>query len=139
MTSAETVRTFLEALEAEDLDTAGPLLADDAQWINVSLPTVHGRRRIEAASRKGYARGIGFRVHFHHIAADGDVVLTERTDELSFGPLKQRFWVVGRFELVDGKIAIWRDAFDWGDITVSLVRGLLGIAAPGLNRPWPGD
>jgi limonene-1,2-epoxide hydrolase len=69
---------------------------------------------------------------------EGDTVLTERTDELSVGRFKQRFWVYGRFELRGGKIAVWRDSFDWLDILVSLVRAAAGAISPGLNRRWPG-
>jgi len=53
------------------------------------------------------------------------------------GRFEQRFWVYGRFELRDGRIAIWRDAFDWRDITASLLRGAAGAALPSLNRAWP--
>jgi limonene-1,2-epoxide hydrolase len=138
MTPTETVRTFLEALQAGDLDTAMPLLADDVEWINVSLPTVHGRKNVERLSRLAFGplRG-GFRVHFHAIAGEGDVVLTQRTDALVFGRLDQRFWVYGRFEVRDGRIAVWRDSFDWRDLLVGLARGIAGIASPRLNRPWP--
>ena len=131
------VREFLEALEAEDLDRALPLLADDAVWINVSLPTVRGRARIERLTRLAKGR-VGFRVHFHNVAADGPVVLTERSDALIFGPVEQRFWVHGRFEVRDGKITVWRDSFDWCDYLVGFLRGLVGAVVPSLNRHWPG-
>ncbi|HMS72149.1 MAG TPA: limonene-1,2-epoxide hydrolase family protein, partial [Baekduia sp.] len=68
--------------------------------------------------------GLRFRVHFVNTAATGNVVLTERVDALGVGRFEQRFWVYGRFEVRDGKIAVWRDSFDWLDITVSIVRGL---------------
>ena len=130
------VRDFLEALERDDVDAAMALLTEDAVWINVSLPAVRGRDRIERICRLGAGRG-GFRVHFHTMAADGDVVLTERSDALRFGPVEQRFWVHGRFELRDGRISVWRDAFDWRDYVASLLRGVAGAVAPGLNRSWP--
>ena len=137
---AAVVQAFLSGLEAGDFETALALLDDDAVWINVSLPAVHGRARIERLMRLGFERlGMGFRVHFHHVAADGPVVLTERTDALSIGRFEQRFWVNGRFEVHDGRITVWRDYFDYVDYTVSIVRGLVGLIAPALNRPWPGD
>ena len=137
--AAEVVRSFLAALEANDLDTAMSLLTEDAVWINVSLPAVRGRRAIDRTLRLAQkVPGARFRVHFHNIAADGDVVLTERTDALGFGRFEQRFWVAGRFELEHGRIRVWRDSFDWADITVSLVRGLVGTLVPALNRRWPG-
>lgn len=135
---AETVKDFLRRLEARDLDAGMALLTEDAIWINLTLPTVRGRRRIDRVIRALVKRG-QFRAHFHHVATHGDVVLTERTDELAVGPFKQRFWVYGRFELRDGRIAVWRDSFDWLDIAVSLARAAAGVVAPGLNRPWPGD
>ena len=135
--SARVVVDFLEALAAADLGRAAELLADDAVWINVSLPTVRGRARIERLMRLGSERGARFRVHFHNVAANGDVVLTERTDAIGLGRFEQRFWVYGRFEVRDGRIAVWRDSFDWADYAMSIVRGLAGMASPRLNRPWP--
>lgn len=135
---ADVVRTFLEALEEGDLDAALPLLAEDVRWINVSLPEIKGRRAVERIGRLSFTTlGGGFRVHFFSIAADGDVVLTERCDALTLGRFEQRFWVYGRFEVRDGQITVWRDAFDWGDLTAGLLRGLAGIVSPRLNRGWP--
>ena len=123
-------------MEAHDVGGAMALMTEDAVWINVSLPTVRGRDRIERAVRLMMGR-VGFRAHMHHIATESNVVLTERTDELALGRLAQRFWVYGRFELRDGRIAVWRDAFDWLDLAVSFVRGIVGMVAPRLNRRWP--
>lgn len=78
-------------------------------------------------------------MHFHAIAANGNTVLTERTDELILGPVKQRIWVYGRFDVIDGQIVLWRDSFDWLDVLVGLIRGLAGILSPALNRAWPGN
>ena len=136
---ADVVRAFLEALEADQLDEAFGFLAEDVVWTNVSLPTIRGRARIERLLRPGLEKlGGGFRVHFHTIAASGDTVLTERTDAMVLGPLELRLWVYGRFEIVDGRIAAWRDSFDWLDLTVGFVRALAGAFRPSLNRPWPG-
>jgi limonene-1,2-epoxide hydrolase len=137
--AADVVTSFLDSLAAGDLEGAMELLAPDAVWINVSLPTVRGRDRIEQLCRRGLAIGGRFRVHFHNVATEGDVVLTERTDALGLGRFEQRFWVYGRFELEAGRIRVWRDSFDWLDILVSLLRGAAGMLIPGLNRRWPGD
>ena len=46
-----------------------------------------------------------------HIAAAGDVVLTERVDRF-IGAKNVELPVMGTFEIKDGKIAVWRDYFD---------------------------
>ena len=79
----------------------------------------------------------GFRVHFHAVVVEGGVVITERTDALVFGSVVWQFWVYGRFEVVDGRITVWRDSFDFADLTVGLVRGLLGAVWPTFARRWP--
>ena len=137
--AADAVTSLLHALEADDIEAAMERLAPDAVWINVSLPAVRGRDRIERICRLGVKMGTHFRVHFHHVAAHGNVVLTERTDALGRGRFEQRFWVYGRFEVEDGRVKVWRDSFDWVDILISLVRGLAGAFAPALNRRWPGE
>lgn len=137
--AVEVVREFLLALQDDDLDRALSFLTDDVAWINVSLPTVHGKRAIERIFRLAQKAGGGFRVYFHAVAAEGDVVLTQRTDAMTLGRFDQRFWVAGRFEIVDGRIAVWRDSFDWLDLLVGLIRGLAGVISPRLNRPWPSD
>lgn len=135
---AEIVVEFLNALARDDLDTALDLVADDLEYINVTLPTLHGKRGVRQAFGTLTSRpDAGFRVYFHHVATDGDVVLTDRTDEIHFRRLHARFWVYGRFEVRDGKITVWRDAFDWVDILIGTVRGLLGIVLQGANRPMP--
>lgn len=139
MSAPETVAVeFLEALAEVDLDRALDLVAEDLAYTNVGLPTLHGRGRLEQAFRPMLQR-FGFRVHFHHVATEGNVVLTERTDALVLGPVVWQFWVYGRFEIVDGQIAVWRDSFDYVDVTVGLVRGLIGVKWPGAQRRWPTD
>ncbi|MGH2960121.1 MAG: limonene-1,2-epoxide hydrolase family protein [Solirubrobacterales bacterium] len=133
------VTDFLLALQDQDIDGAVALLDDDVAWINVSLPTVRGRRAVEKLFRLSLKIGGGFRVHFHSTIAEGDTVFNQRTDAITLGRFEQRFWVIGRFEVRDGKIVVWRDAFDWGDYLWGFVRALLGVVSPRLNRPWPTD
>ncbi len=137
---AELVVAFLRALTRYDVDAALELVTEDLEYINVSLPTVHGRDRLEAIARPVLRPGrMGFNVHFNHVAADGDVVITDRIDELNFRRFAARFWVYGRFEVRDGRIAVWRDSFDWLDVTIGNLRGLVGLVAPTLNRSMPAD
>jgi limonene-1,2-epoxide hydrolase len=138
---ADVVVHFLHALAAFDVDTALDLVADDLVYANVSLPTIHGRARLERIARPWLRPGrMGFNVHLNHVATEGDVVLTDRIDELNYGRFASRFWVYGRFIVGDdGKIAVWRDSFDWLDVTIGNLRGLAGLVSPAFNRRMPAD
>jgi limonene-1,2-epoxide hydrolase len=138
---ADVVVRFLHALAAFDVDGAVDLVAEDLVYTNVSLPTLYGRERFERIARPWLRPGrMGFNVHLNHVATEGDVVLTDRIDELNYGRFATRFWVYGRFVVGDdGKIALWRDSFDWLDVTIATLRGLAGLVSPGLNRRLPAD
>ncbi|AOD22187.1 nuclear transport factor 2 family protein [Rhodococcus pyridinivorans] len=126
-----TVTDFLEATAAEDIDRAASLITDDIAWHNTWLPTVRGGARVRKILA-GLARpSVGFGVVVHHIAAEGDIVLTERTDILRFGPVRIEFWVCGTFELRDGRIALWDDHFD----VLTFLRGtVVGVLRAVLRR-----
>jgi limonene-1,2-epoxide hydrolase len=130
--NARTVETFLYALQDEDFATAESALADDIVWQNVGWPTLRGRKRIMTLFRRGEGRS-GFEVKIHRIAADGNAVLTERTDALIIGPLRLQFWVCGVFEVHGGRITLWRDYFDMWDITKATLRGLAATVFPRLK------
>ncbi len=132
------VEAFLEALAASDLEGAMSLLADDVVYTNVGLPTIRGRDRVERALRAFEHDAASFEVYLHSMSADGPIVLTERTDVLVFGPLRIQFWVWGRFDVHDGRITLWRDSFDFLDTTKAALRGLVGIAIPGVRPTAPG-
>jgi limonene-1,2-epoxide hydrolase len=137
---ATVVVDFLHALASHDLDSALSLVTDDLSYINVSLPTINGRDRLEQIARPVFRPGrLGFQVHLNHVATEGDVVLTDRVDELNFRRFASRFWVYGRFVVRDGQISVWRDSFDWMDVTIGSLRGVAGLFAPALNRRMPGS
>jgi limonene-1,2-epoxide hydrolase len=135
-TPQEVVETFLAALAADDIPAAGTLLAEDVRYVNVGLPTIRTRGRTVRVLEQLSRRGLAFEVYLHAVAADGSTVLTERTDVLLLGPIRLQFWVTGRFDVRDGQIALWRDSFDYLDMTRSLLRGIVGAAVPAL-RPKP--
>ncbi|OBC08560.1 limonene-1,2-epoxide hydrolase [Mycobacterium sp. 852013-50091_SCH5140682] len=129
---AGTVEIFLNALQDQDFETAENALAQNLVYQNVGLPTIYGRNRTVKLFRSMQGR-VGFEVKIHRIAADGASVLTERTDALIVGPLRLQFWVCGVFEVHDGRITLWRDYFDFLDMTKATVRGLVGIVIPSLR------
>lgn len=126
LTSRDVVRRFLELLEDGDADGAVALLSADVVWRNTGLPTVRGRR-VGGMLRDMQRRGIGFEARLHHIAADGDIVLTDRTDVLRYKRWESAFWVCGTFEVRDGLIVLWDDHFSAGNLLVASVKGLVGV------------
>jgi limonene-1,2-epoxide hydrolase len=121
-TEIDVVETFLAALEALDIDAAVALLHDDIVYQNVPMPPARG---IDAVRKQLGVLGrysSGFQAITHNIAANGPVVLTERTDVIEIGRFQPAFWVCGSFEVRDGKIALWRDYFDYADVAVSMVK-----------------
>jgi len=119
----ETVTAFLAALEQLDIDGALALVTDDIVYQNVPLPAARGKAAVEKQLRAMAKYGTGFEARTHHIAADGQVVLTERTDVLRAGAFEAEFWVCGTFEVREDKIALWRDYFDWTTLLAASARG----------------
>ena len=135
---ARTVMRFLQLLQERDVDGAAELLSPDVRYINVSLPTIRGRDRVRRALKSAFGfPGAAFEVYIEAVAADGGTVLTERTDVLVMGPVRLQFWVCGRFDVHEGQITLWRDYFDWWNITVATVRGVLGALLPPLRAKPP--
>jgi limonene-1,2-epoxide hydrolase len=133
--NTRTVESFLNALQDADYETADAALDDNLVYENVGLPTIRGRARAIKLFRQMDGRA-AFEVKIHRIASDGAAVLTERSDALIFGPLRLQFWVCGVFEVHDGRITLWRDYFDFFDMTKALVRGLVALALPSLKASF---
>ncbi|KAA1251463.1 limonene-1,2-epoxide hydrolase [Mycobacterium simiae] len=130
--NTRTVENFLNALQNADFDTVAAVLDDNLVYENVGFSRIRGGHRTVRLLRK-MERRLGFEVKIHRIAADGAAVLTERTDALIFGPLRLQFWVCGVFEVRNGKITLWRDYFDFYDMTKALLRGLASLVIPSLK------
>ena len=126
----EVVKDFLGALERLDVDRVVALLAPDVEYQNVPFPPAKGRRAVEQQLR-GFAKyATGFEVVHHNIASDGPVVLTERTDIITVGRWRSAFWVCGTFEVRDGRVVLWRDRFDFADLTWAMLRGAIAAVLP---------
>jgi limonene-1,2-epoxide hydrolase len=120
------VRELFRLLAESRTDEAVELLAPDVEWRNTGLPTFRGPR-VGAMLRDAEKRGVAVEIEVHHAAADGDVVLTDRTDTLRLGGWSTSFWVRGTFRVTDGRIALWDDAFSWTDLVRGGVLGLRGL------------
>lgn len=127
-TPESVVRDFLGALERLDIEAACALVSDDILYENKGLPAVRGRAQFDRAMASLARYMDGFEARTHNLAVDGDVVLTERTDVFHKAEFRAEFWVCGRFEVRDGQIVVWRDYFDFVNVTLACVKGLVGLA-----------
>ncbi|MCC6645829.1 MAG: nuclear transport factor 2 family protein [Polyangiaceae bacterium] len=127
MTETETVRAFFDALVSMEAERVLAFAADDIVYENVSLPKADGKRAFEQQMR-GFARLFDrFEVEFLHVAQRDDVVLTERVDALGRGGYLMKFWVCGTLRVRDEKIVLWRDYFDWLNLSAGALRGVRGL------------
>ncbi|MGH8460069.1 MAG: limonene-1,2-epoxide hydrolase family protein [Stenotrophobium sp.] len=133
----DVVTQFLHAIEAKNHARIAALLAPDLSYINVSLPTLKSGPRVARLFEFALEHGVGFEVQIHRIATNGDIVMTERTDMLKLGPLHLRFWVCGTFRVERGRIVLWRDYFDWWNISRGAVHGIAGLVLPRLRAALP--
>ncbi|RVW10562.1 epoxide hydrolase [Prescottella agglutinans] len=119
--AVQVVEDFFAALTDMDVERACRYLAPDVVWQNITLPTLRGLPAVRRALAFANRPALRFEAVMQNIASDGETVLTERIDTLFVGPLRSTFWVCGTFVLRDGRIAVWRDRFSWGNVAVGTV------------------
>jgi len=110
------VRKFCAAWEKGDIAAIVGFFTDDAIYHNMPIQPIQGKDAIKGVIEQFMAPFERAEFIVTHIAAAGDVVLTERIDRF-FGAKTVELPVMGTFEIKGGKIAAWRDYFDlatWG-------------------------
>ena len=108
----EVVRRFCALWADGDLDAIVGAFTDDAVYHNIPIDPVTGPEAIRTFI-EGFLTGIdSVEFQLRAIAADGDVVLTERVDVFVAPGRRLELPVMGTFEVRDGRIAAWRDYFD---------------------------
>jgi limonene-1,2-epoxide hydrolase len=110
MNAEETVLAFVEAWNRLDQDRIYALMADDIVYHNMPLQPVTGRAAVRDHLDAWPVDECEWEVL--HIAARGNVVLTERVDRFRRGDDRIVVPVMGTFEVADGRITRWRDYFD---------------------------
>jgi limonene-1,2-epoxide hydrolase len=116
-TPTEVVREFCGAFAAKDVDTIARLLDDGVVYHNVGMEPAVGKAA-SLATIQGFldmSESLAFEIH--RLAAEGDTVLTERTDTFTINGTPAPVPVMGAFDLRGGLIVAWRDYFDMGLIT----------------------
>lgn len=117
MTPQATIEAFIGHWNSGDMDAMYALCTKDVVWHNIPMDPVAGKPAFRAAVDGFMGDIAGCDWHIHAIAANGNTVLTERTDAFTFKDGRHAaIRVMGAFELsADGLIAAWRDYFDMGE------------------------
>lgn len=121
MNNIAIVKDFIAAWEAQDIDQVMNFFAQDAIYHNIPMPVVIGLADIRNTINSFIGMGDKLVFETHHIAETaGGVVMTERTDKFHINGQWLSLPVMGVFEIIDGKIAKWRDYFDLGQFQSQL-------------------
>ena len=110
------VQEFCDRMVNRDVEALRGFLADDAIYQNVGMAASVGVDAIVADLARQLAMfPDSYAYEMKNIAADGDVVLTERLDFISVpGGTPVGLPVMGTFVVRNGKIVRWHDYFDLG-------------------------
>jgi len=114
----DVVTEFCKKWASPDPEELAGYFTEDAVYHNIPMEAVQGREAIKVFIAGFTAAFDGIDFQIHRQVSDGNVVMNERTDTMRRKdggeiPLP----VMGVFEVVDGKIAKWRDYFDLATVT----------------------
>lgn len=120
--SKQLVLDFIDAWNRLDYDAIYAAMADDIFYHNIPMDPCEGINAVRAFFDGSGMGSDGAEWIVHHIAANGDTVLTERTDKFRINGQWIAIRVMGTFEMENGKIAKWRDYFDLAEFQNEMAR-----------------
>jgi limonene-1,2-epoxide hydrolase len=122
MSPEEIVEAFITAFTNGEPAKAAEFAADDIVYDNIGLgstsfesivPTINGAQAmVEYLAPLQDVEWV-----IHRQFSSGNLVINERRDKMTFGGTQVDLLVLGVFEVVDGKITMWRDYCDMATIT----------------------
>jgi limonene-1,2-epoxide hydrolase len=107
------VRDFCAAWTRRDIPELLGYFADDAVYHNMPLAPATGKDAIREILNLFVPPATTIVFDMLHVASAGSVVFTERVDRFVIAGKEIALPVAGVFEVRDGKIAAWRDYFDF--------------------------
>jgi limonene-1,2-epoxide hydrolase len=110
------VTRFIDAIVANDLDTACSLISDDIEYDNVPMGKMLGRDAFRSGLGPFLDSATEIEWVVHHQVESGDLdsgaVMNERTDRFQLAAGWVEIPVAGLFVITGGLITLWRDYFD---------------------------
>jgi limonene-1,2-epoxide hydrolase len=120
MTAEEVVGAFIEAIEKGDVERALQYMADDCEYDNVPMSKAIGHDEIRNTLAMFVSPDNPAAFKVLRQAATGDIVMNERVDSLKVAGKPVEVKVAGVWEVHAGKITLWRDYFDMGELNAQL-------------------
>jgi limonene-1,2-epoxide hydrolase len=134
----QTVTLFLAHMGDRNLDAALELLAEDVVFENppMSPPANRavGRAIIRERHTRLFERVVAVSWPVSHIVANGNVVMTERTDKFWFAPGTfpggdyMGCHILSLWYVEHGQIKLWRDMYDYPSTLGQIGTDLLGFS-----------
>jgi limonene-1,2-epoxide hydrolase len=112
------VERFLDAMRAKDVEGILALMSESIEWQTVPFPPQRGKASVERVLRAMARISSDIQIEVRNIAERSGTVLTERTDRVHARFLDLDLWVCGTFEVVDGKVTLWREYMDIGQLAL---------------------
>ncbi|MAG03332.1 MAG: limonene-1,2-epoxide hydrolase [Acidimicrobiaceae bacterium] len=117
MTPTETVNAFIAAIERKDVEAAVALVSDDVSYENMPMQPIVGPEAMAATLEMFLAPASEVEWPVLRQFEVGNVVVNERLDRFKIGDGWLELPIAGVFEVVDGRISLWRDYFDMATYT----------------------
>jgi limonene-1,2-epoxide hydrolase len=106
------IREFIEAWSSLDAERLAEYFTDDGTYYNMPARPVSGRDNVRQFIAGFLATWTETSWDILNIMGEGNVVIAERLDRTKTTQGNVDLPCVGVFEMVDGRIRVWRDYFD---------------------------
>lgn len=122
MNALQTVEAVLDAYWSRDHDKTLSLVTEEFSWQNVALPIVSitsraAMREVLVNQNMGFPEPIESGRHETlNAVADKGIVLHERVDHWQLRGTPMNCPCCAVFQIVDDKVALWRDYYDIGHV-----------------------
>lgn len=106
------IREFFEAWSRLDADEMVSYFTEDGIYHNMPIEPVAGHENLREFIKDFTGDWSGTSCEIVTLVAQGSLVIAERIDRPRMGDIQVNLPCIGVFEMVDGKIKVWREYFD---------------------------